>query len=48
MKKNLLYIYLFTILSINFISVKSQTILYTMPEEIGLHEGTWLQWQNNP
>ena len=47
MKKKLLYIYLLTILSISFISVKSQTILYTMPEEIGLHEGTWLQWPHN-
>jgi len=27
--------------------VKAQTIKYTMPEEIALHEGTWLQWPHN-
>jgi len=30
-----------------FQGINAQTILYTMPEEIALHEGTWLQWPHN-
>jgi len=30
-----------------FQGINAQTIKYTMPEEIGLHEGTWLQWPHN-
>jgi len=47
MKKNLIIFYLLTVLTISCISVNAQTIKYTMPEEIALHEGTWLQWPHN-
>ena len=30
-----------------FPGINAQTILYTMPEEIAQHEGTWLQWPHN-
>ena len=38
---------LIAIMSIVIPKAKAQTILYTMPEEIALHEGTWLQWPHN-
>ena len=47
MKKNLTILYLLTVFTISCISVNAQTIKYTMPEEIALHEGTWLQWPHN-
>ena len=34
-------------MSVTFQGISAQTILYTMPEELGLHEGTWLQWPHN-
>ena len=38
---------LIAIMSIFFVGINAQTILYTMPEEIAQHEGTWLQWPHN-
>jgi len=47
MKNRIFKIALIAIMSLLFHRTNAQTIKYTMPEEIGLHEGTWLQWPHN-
>ncbi len=47
MKNTILIMTLAVMMSVSFQAVNAQTIEYTMPEEIGLHEGTWLQWPHN-
>ncbi len=47
MKNTILIMTLAVMMSVIFQAVNAQTIEYTMPEEIGLHEGTWLQWPHN-
>ena len=47
MNNTILRIVLVTMVFVLFQTVNAQTIEYTMPEEIGLHEGTWLQWPHN-
>ncbi len=47
MRRSILSISILVFLSTGFLNMSAQTIKYTMPEEIGLHEGTWLQWPHN-
>jgi len=47
MKKTILSLSIIAVMSMLFLGVNAQTIKYTMPEEIWLHEGTWLQWPHN-
>jgi agmatine deiminase len=47
MKNHFIKTALITIASLLYFGINAQTILYTMPEEIAQHEGTWLQWPHN-
>jgi len=47
MKNYIIKTTLIAITSMLFLGINAQTILYTMPEEIAQHEGTWLQWPHN-
>ncbi len=47
MKKQTFTILLFLFLVFFGGSALANTILYVMPEETALHEGTWLQWPHN-
>jgi len=47
MKNHIIKTALIAIMSTIFLGANTQTILYTMPEEISQHEGTWLQWPHN-